>query len=454
MSPRVLHGSRTRLFMSEGNDFDLSKVQGAGSKNKKASAPAAASTPAVSTSAAASTSSVAAPKTKKKKSKKKKKKDDPNKFKTTEGYSPTFANQTSMHIPGIGGQNGHSYNVNKLKTNLVQQAVCNYKKQLWDLLGTPDASQCLIEEKLAALCQSNPVYTTTDSNLLEGPWEFVFDSKKPASVLLDEARFGPGYKSKVGSDDSSDDIVGTTEHGVRRFILEDLEQSQDPFVVDCKRYWLGLSRVKYYRVKSLTRTTLDLNIFRTTWKFCNWPLLRKRYRTMQATSQVKILYVDTDLCITASSSLEEPFTVYTKSPEWVARTQQLKRRWKKMRSQVTHIKDRFHKKDDSMAPIAPTEPSMWVEYSTDDARLRVVKLGGVDGEEDVAWEGESDPFVHLNADERQRILKKLHVGEIEEMAKEQIKDNSKSRKKSIVLERKKSFKKAKFDPIDADFLQE
>jgi hypothetical protein len=39
-----------------------------------------------------------------------------------------------------------------------------------------------------------PVYTTTDSNLLEGKWTFVFSSAKPAKVLMD-ARFSSiGYK--------------------------------------------------------------------------------------------------------------------------------------------------------------------------------------------------------------------------------------------------------------------
>lgn len=97
---------------------------------------------------------------------------------------------------GIGGKGGVTYDVNRLKTNFVQKAIAAYKDQLWELLGNPDASQEAIEEKIAALCQANPVSTTTDSNLLEGKWEFVFSSKKPARVLLDPDRFSIGYESE------------------------------------------------------------------------------------------------------------------------------------------------------------------------------------------------------------------------------------------------------------------
>jgi hypothetical protein len=65
------------------------------------------------------------------------------------------------------------------------------------------------------------------------------------------------------------------------------------------------------------------------WNLLGYPLWRKRYRTNRQTVQVKILYVDCDLCISVDQGLDQPFTVDTKSPAWVARTEQLKRKWKK-----------------------------------------------------------------------------------------------------------------------------
>ena len=52
---------------------------------------------------------------------------------------------------GIGGKNGISDDVNKLKTNLVQRCLASYKQQLWDELGNPNASQEAIEAMLASL---------------------------------------------------------------------------------------------------------------------------------------------------------------------------------------------------------------------------------------------------------------------------------------------------------------
>merc|ERR1712087_534625 len=46
----------------------------------------------------------------------------------------------------------------------------------------------LIEERLSALVQANPVSTTTDSNLLDGDWSIAFSSHS-ASTILDTSRF-------------------------------------------------------------------------------------------------------------------------------------------------------------------------------------------------------------------------------------------------------------------------
>ena len=99
---------------------------------------------------------------------------------------------------GIGGKAGFFYDVNALKRNLVQESVKRCKQELLLLLGDGRQNNAagmsipskvgddqqrtamssssrwrrdrddLIEDRLAALVQANPVSTTTDSNLLDG----------------------------------------------------------------------------------------------------------------------------------------------------------------------------------------------------------------------------------------------------------------------------------------------
>lgn len=102
-----------------------------------------------------------------------------------------------------------------------------------------------------------PVSTMTDSNLLEGKWTFVFSSAKPAKVLMDDARFSIGYKPT-----NPGEIIGSLEGGIRHFALETVNASRDPYVTD-SRTWGGIvQHVRHYRVAALTRTSLDLDIFK------------------------------------------------------------------------------------------------------------------------------------------------------------------------------------------------
>jgi hypothetical protein len=53
------------------------------------------------------------------------------------------------------------------------------------------------------------------------------------------------------------------------------------------------------------------------------------------------------------------------------------------------------------------------EYEYDAATLRVLKLGDLSDTDDEAWDGVQDPFVHLSAMERQKVLKTMNFKEIE-----------------------------------------
>jgi hypothetical protein len=348
-----------------------------------------------------------------------------------------ISNKTAF---GIGGKNGIFYDVNNLKTNLVQRCVADYKSQLWDLLGTPDAPQDAIENMLASIVQANPVSTTTDSNLLEGKWTFVFSSAKPAKILMDVARFQIGYKP---ADKESKVIIGSLQGSTRHFALEDVDIFQDPYVKDSQT-WAGVvQRVRHYRVSALTRTCIEMDIFCCTWKFLGYPIWQRRYRTNRQTIRARILYIDCDLCVSVDQSLDEPFTVYTKSRAWVARTEQLKRQWKKMISKMEQFKMRFRKQIlESNEPIGllPGNTKL-LEYDSERTRIKVVKLGELGPLDEYAWEGEEDPFNNLSANERQELIKGMVIGEIEAMGREQQIAAKKLMRKKLRLERRKNFEK-------------
>mmetsp|Transcript_18843 Transcript_18843/g.27862 ORF Transcript_18843/g.27862 Transcript_18843/m.27862 type:complete len:523 (+) Transcript_18843:126-1694(+) len=352
---------------------------------------------------------------------------------------------TGAKTIGIGGKGGVTYDVNKLKTNFVQKAVAAYKDQLWELLGTPDASQAAIEEKIAALCQANPVSTTTDSNLLEGKWEFVFSSKKPAYVLLDPDRFSIGYEKGIVGD-----IVGTTRGSSRLFILESLEVNQNPYVVDEKPSGI-FDRKRHYSVSSLTRTSLGLDLQRCTWNLFGIPFWsRQSIDDASNPVDLKILYVDSDICISVEQNMNQPFTIYTRSDAWITRAQQLKRKWRKIRalatklkirSRVMRLRTRLRTRLRKESTREDSDGAAWIDYDADSGTVRLIKLGDFDYPNDPAWEGEADPFVHLPADERQQLIKSLEIGEIQAIGKKQQKLLEKMRRKKLIFSRERTFNK-------------
>ena len=171
---------------------------------------------------------------------------------------PPYMSQAKNEIVGIGGKTGYNYDVNKLKANLVQKSVKQFKQELLMLLigselGHHDLKimkRKSIEDKIAALVSANPVGTTTDSNLLEGRWEFAFSTNNAKSIL-EEAQF-PGIKR---ADDilDSDDLAakrgpwkiarGNIENPLhslsRSIVLEELDDDESPFLMDVASFYRG-----------------------------------------------------------------------------------------------------------------------------------------------------------------------------------------------------------------------
>jgi hypothetical protein len=101
----------------------------------------------------------------------------------------------------------------------------------------------------------------------------------------------------------------------------------------------------------------------------------------------------------------------------------------------------------SSHPTLPTKKDSMVllkEYQSG-SKLKVVRLGNIwknEKDEDVAWEGNEDPFVHLSADERQAKLKSMSIEEIQRAGKEYKKQKDKAKQKASWRRiRPKSFKR-------------
>ena len=375
---------------------------------------------------------------------------------------PMCASQDEFPIPapsfqglapllGIGGKDGVVYDVNRLKRNLVQETVQSYKKELWELLGTPSASLDLVQDRLAALVQANPISTTTDSNLLDGgEWSFAIQSTHPANILFDSERF---LKKAPGTA-----LLGAAEKtfstNARQYFLEDLREEERPYVQDQTVYLGGLlARTRTYHVLSLTRTKMDLDISKVQWNTCGRPLAQKQYKPQSRKVQaIQILYIDSDLLISAEQGMDRPYTVYTKSPEWTARAQRVKRKLRVAGAVLTKVKryaggimslrrkaiNGIQKQFLEQVEDVKSTNLMLVEIKGEGKTLKALKLGN--SAADDAWEGAEDPFVHLTADERQEMLKTMNVRDVENAGKEfQLK--TAKEKKRVVLERKQTFQK-------------
>lgn len=357
----------------------------------------------------------------------------------------------SKDIPpvGIGGKGGTVYDVNKLKRNLVQAMVEDYKNKLLDDLGKPSADFSAVEDKLASLVQSNAVKCTTDSNLLDGKWTFAFGSRQSASALMDPNRFNiAARRTSLTQVKPTAKVEGPFRASSRTFFLEDMDEDEDAHVLDHTQYLGGVvDKVRRYNVTRLTRTSMNLDLC-----YEQIYLFGKRVRDKEVQEKpvdLRILYVDNDLCVSTSNDLAvSPFHVYTKSDAWVGRSQRRKRH-------VRYVLGTMRRLRDSILAIVFLRRRLWsvlttkkapddsapdrilVDFDDESKRLTVLKLGDLENDAQ-AWEGEDDPFVHLSADERQEKLKKLRLRDIQKAADRQMRRNAKKARRA---EKRKSFKK-------------
>ena len=354
-------------------------------------------------------------------------------------FAPYYKEGTN-NPSGIGGQGGVTYNVNALKRNLLQETVRAYKMELLTLLQSPSATEHVIAEKLAALVQASPVRTTTDSNLLQGEgvhWTLCYQSKfstvahlrcPPPPLIRNNKKITASTPPSPDMRRVSGKELSMTRSRQRSFHLESLPEGQDPCVVDHEFYWGGLIRIKRtYTIKTLTRTSLNMQLQSTQ----RWVVGREQKqqgrdaRNPNAASPVAaslpldmtIIYSDTDLCIIADTR-QKTYQVYTQDEAW--QSAQLSRQIRfliaNLWSRLTHWGGASARQQRSNARLLK-ELQRHQDLLDEESRLIVWQLGAGDSDEE-AWESRKDPFVHLSADDRQRILKAMSVRQVREAGQE------------------------------------
>jgi hypothetical protein len=291
-----------------------------------------------------------------------------------ENIRNNYLKQSEQVIAGIGGQGGIVYDVNKVKRNLVQETVIAYKSELLDLLGTPSSLtdeesasidspiglwpgvslEDLIEAKISALVEVNPVTTTTDSNLLEGRWELAYEADNATDVLENSLPLFSSRSAFISAKNKqrrASSLIPPYSKGrtgvlfkssTRQFYLEQLGDEEDAYVEDRARRFGGLFVSKRkYDISKLTRTSLDLRL-----RTCNVdilfgtiPVIRHSngWKDDKKRLYISILYLDSDLCICVVNdrfdptqgiveSYEGSLAIYTKSEKWTGTKERVRRK--------------------------------------------------------------------------------------------------------------------------------
>lgn len=388
---------------------------------------------------------------------------------------------------GIGGNAGFVYDVNALKRNLVQESVKRCKQELLLLLGDGRQNNAagvsipskvgddqqrtamssssrwrrdrddLIEDRLAALVQANPVSTTTDSNLLDGSWSFAFATNS-ASTILDTSRFLLSKTKRVAAATQNNSFVkgesvgsgrggpwrfrsGRTENpfrsSTRQIFLENLDDSENAHIIDETRLMGGLfqSRIRY-DVYGLTRTSIDLDMTESE-SICFGMCVNSSTRVdFKGTKQgkpleIQVIYLDSDLCIcTTGEGLDGPLHVYTKSDTW--NTGGAKRTVRLITNTISWITS-------FQSPLRIRQRLLALQSRTNviskkiGPGLKAINIGELDLDKDGAtradqfWDGKDDPFVHLSPGERMEVLKSMSLKEIYRSASERKEQNKKQK---------------------------
>ena len=263
----------------------------------------------------------------------------------------------------------------------------------------------------------------------------------------------------------------------RSFKLENLEVDEDAYVMDTTSILGGIvAKRNLYALEGLSRSAIILHKESTKWtvllgrskakhtsstanespaapsapsEFISSSTRNSNINNNKSSSNsngteksfsMQIIYLDNDLCIlTEEDGPDSPFMVYTRNQAYLGIYGSMQRKFKllklaawalvslpirSLRTKIGQGAKRLGWRDSDSSSGA-IDPILKVIIRNDKsssssgggAKLRVLRLGEANGEEeDESWDSVSDPFVHLSADERQRLLKAMSVEEVEQAA--------------------------------------
>lgn len=366
-------------------------------------------------------------------------------------------------VTGIGGLNGTSYDVNRLKRNLLQEVVHSYKDELTTLLQTYESTEEQIADKISTLVQSTAVRTTTDSNLLDGRWGLAYRSKYATVGDLKQSRVSSPRRRRQRALTQTA-LAGRRKSGKDRMFRTyyrtvQLEEEDDDVYIGDETHFVGplVKRTERYQVCGLTRQSLVVRRQTSKWYVLNRlvkqrTLDRRRRDAEEPLQNIQVVYLDVDLCILANKEDGDnaTFSVYTKDEDWIGHSSRRQARFfiqamrsfifgKLLRKAGNSRHEYWWSKDaDELDSILHE-----INSKVDSSKLRVLRLGDT-GDVDEAWEGKNDPFIHLSPDERQRAIKGMSMRQIEEAASKRLQASKReSWIQRLLPRRSRSFRKPK-----------
>jgi len=223
--------------------------------------------------------------------------------------------------------------------------------------------------------------------------------------------------------------------------LEHLADDEEPHVVETTRYFGGLfTKERRCIVEALTRQTLQLHPSSETKSFFGRALTTESIVNDNPSRELHIIYADVNLCISAvKDNQHQTYEVFTKNEAWLDRRKTFERKLAYTTALFVGFFARFLPWWNSRKSVQMEVDPILNEIYADSAHLRVLKLGDTSNEDDEAWESAQDPFVHLSADERQRLIKAMSVGQIERAGIQGKSKYRRNRWKLNLFKRRKTF---------------
>ncbi|GMI38870.1 hypothetical protein TeGR_g9782 [Tetraparma gracilis] len=271
------------------------------------------------------------------------------------------------------------------------------------LLPPSPAQRSALADSLATLVRSNPVSTTTDSNLLDGRWSLACVAGDAAGVL---SRGERGPKPKRPPRIRTPLLSSSTS-------LIELESSNPSLSLSTSYLFGLLSLSSINPLTSLTRTSFSTLQSRRRLKLLS--LLPLPLPPASEPLDLEVLYLDTDLCVTRARDTLSVHTKNLPTPTPARRVLALFRPLLSLPLALLRLPLRLRRAPspatayDRIAALTPA-----VRYG-----LQIGDVGSAAAPA-AAYDVRDDPLGHLTEDERQERMAGMSIGEVRRMEGERV----------------------------------